>query len=628
MISRDAIIAAALGCCIAVLYLLTVAPGVQYTDSGELAAACVTFGVAHPTGYPLFTLLGHVWTLLPWTSPVFGLNVLAALLVAKGVGLSFMVVRRMCVRALPALASHTQEIIAAGTALLIGCSATVWAQATSIEVYALNFMLLVATLYATLRSIENDSHHRWTMLAGLMFGLMLANHISSVTLAPGLVLLWLSGDEPFARRIRGWKHLLFPAVAALALYAILPLRSAQEPPINWGMVHRDMHAFLYHVKGKQFGVWLYESKTAFTTNVRLFWNLLTAQLLWIGLLPMLLGIVAMLRSSRRTGLALLALIVGNLGISLGYGIPDIDAYFIPSLTILTMLVGVGIATLSQRLRPALVIAAVPAVLAVVVAGTTFAHQDRSHHEAVDGYTDWAMANIEPRAVILTRQWDYLCSSLWYRQQALGMYSDVVIIDKELLRRTWYAPYLLQRYPDVFQRIQPTVDAYMAYLDVFEREPEKFELDPSKLDRSQRGKIAEHQRNIQAIQERFVALIDAIVRADSTRPVYVTAELLNEPEPLLPEYQRIPAGPFVRLMQPGQPQRQSIVGLDRMMSVLTRPQQRLDSALQLFTLSQIGANAFYQLDGLRDTSGFRRYRSIAERIHPSHPFTRQLQSVIP
>ena len=628
MISRDAIIAAALGCCVAVLYLLTAAPGVQYTDSGELAAACTTFGVAHPTGYPLFTLLGHAWSLLPWSSPIAGLNILAALLVASGVALTYLVARVLVARVAPTRDVRAHDLVAAGTALLVGCSATVWAQATSIEVYALNFVLLAGTLYATLRSIESDNHHRWTMLAGLMFGLMLTNHVSSVTLAPGFVLLWLSGSQPRSARLRAWKHLVFPAVAALALYAILPLRSAQEPPINWGMVHRDMHAFLYHVKGKQFGVWLYESKAAFNANVRLFWNLLTAQLLWVGLLPMLVGVIALVRQSRGMGLALLALIAGNLGISLGYAIPDIDAYFIPSLTVFTLLVGLGIASLAQRLRPTLLIASLPLLLAGAVGTTEFSKQDRSHHEAVDGYTDWAMANIEPRAVILTRQWDYLCSSLWYRQQALGMYADVVIVDKELLRRTWYAPYLAQRYPDVFGRIQPAVDAYMAYLDIFEREPEKFEVDRVKLGRAGLADLAEHQQNVQIIQQRFVGLIDAILRADTSRPVYVTPELLSEQEPLLLDYQRIPAGPFVRLVKPGQQQRESTEGIERMMSVISQPKQRLDSTLQMITLSQLASNAFYQLDGRLDTVGFRRYREIAKRIHSSHPITRQLQSVLP
>ena len=628
MISRDAIIAAALGCCVAVLYLLTAAPGVQYTDSGELAAACTTFGVAHPTGYPLFTLLGHVWTLLPWSSPIAGLNILAALLVASGVALTYLVARVLVARVAPTRDVRAHDLVAAGTALLVGCSATVWAQATSIEVYALNFVLLAGTLYATLRSIESDNHHRWTMLAGLMFGLMLTNHVSSVTLAPGFVLLWISGSQPRSARLRAWKHLVFPAVAALALYAILPLRSAQEPPINWGMVHRDMHAFLYHVKGKQFGVWLYESKAAFNANVRLFWSLLTAQMLWIGLAPMAIGIVTLLRQSRVMGLALLAVVIGNLAISLGYGIPDIDAYFIPSLAVLTLFAGVGAAALAQRIGKQLVVAALPLILALAVGATEYTKQDRSHHEAVDGYTDWAMANVEPRAIILTRQWDYLCSSLWYRQQALGMYADVVIVDKELLRRTWYAPYLAQRYPDVVSRIQPAVDAYMAYLDIFEREPEKFEVDRVKLGRAGLADLAEHQRNVQIIQQRFVGLIDAILRADTSRPVYVTPELLSEQEPLLLDYQRIPAGPFVRLLKPGQQQRESTEGIERMMSVISQPQQRLDSTLQVITLSQVASNALYQLDGRLDTVGFRRYRDIAKRIHGSHPITRQLQSVLP
>ncbi len=609
------------------LYLLTIAPGVQYTDSGELAAACVTFGVAHPTGYPLFTLLGHVWTLLPWSSPVFGLNVLAALLVAKGVALTYMVARTLGARVASAANTTVHEIVAAGTALLVGSSATVWAQATSIEVYSLNFVLLAATLFATLKGCT-EQQHRWTMLAGLMYGLMLTNHLSSVFLAPGLILLWCSGEQPVRERLRGWMYLVLPAVAALALYAVLPLRSAQNPPINWGLVHRDLHAFLYHVKGTQFGVWLYESKAAFNAHVQLFRTLLTSQMLWIGLLPMLVGIVALLRSSRVTGLALLALITGNLAVSLGYAIPDIEAYFIPSLTILTLFMSVGMVVITQRIRLPLVAAAVPLVMAITAVATGYSNQDRSHHEAVDGYTDWAMSSVEPRALILTRQWDFLCASLWYRQQALGMYPDVVVVDKELLRRTWYAPYLTQRYPDVFGRIQPSIDAYMAYLDVFERNPEKFELDRLKLGRSGLVNLAENQRNVKAIQERFVALIDAILRADTTRPVYVTAELLNEPEPMLMEYQRIPAGPFVRLLRTGARQRESTAGIDRMMSVLAQPRQRLDSSLQMFTLSQIGSNAFYHLDGLRDTSGFRRYREIAVRIQPEHPFTRQLLSVLP
>ncbi|MCX7929820.1 MAG: DUF2723 domain-containing protein, partial [Chlorobi bacterium] len=44
--------------CSGVLFGATAAPDLYYTDCGELAGACATLGVAHPTGYPLLTLLG------------------------------------------------------------------------------------------------------------------------------------------------------------------------------------------------------------------------------------------------------------------------------------------------------------------------------------------------------------------------------------------------------------------------------------------------------------------------------------------------------------------------------------------------------------------------------------------
>ena len=46
-------------------YLFTIAPGVVQIDSGELATVQATLGIAHPTGYPLFTLIGYLFLKLP-----------------------------------------------------------------------------------------------------------------------------------------------------------------------------------------------------------------------------------------------------------------------------------------------------------------------------------------------------------------------------------------------------------------------------------------------------------------------------------------------------------------------------------------------------------------------------------
>ena len=68
------------------VYIITLAPTVWFIDSGELAAVASTLGIAHPTGYPLFTIVGYIFTKLPISSSeVYNLNVMSAFFCALGV---------------------------------------------------------------------------------------------------------------------------------------------------------------------------------------------------------------------------------------------------------------------------------------------------------------------------------------------------------------------------------------------------------------------------------------------------------------------------------------------------------------------------------------------------------------
>ena len=70
-----------------IIYLFTLAPSVVQIDSGELAAVQATLGIAHPTGYPLFTMLGYLFSLIPLPfTKIFQLNILAAIYCSTAVG--------------------------------------------------------------------------------------------------------------------------------------------------------------------------------------------------------------------------------------------------------------------------------------------------------------------------------------------------------------------------------------------------------------------------------------------------------------------------------------------------------------------------------------------------------------
>src|SRR2546430_17664683 len=60
-----------------VLYFLTAARDIVVGDSPELIMAAVTLGVPHAPGYPLFTMLGHLFSVLSFGSVPFRVNLLS-----------------------------------------------------------------------------------------------------------------------------------------------------------------------------------------------------------------------------------------------------------------------------------------------------------------------------------------------------------------------------------------------------------------------------------------------------------------------------------------------------------------------------------------------------------------------
>jgi hypothetical protein len=111
----------------------------------------------------------------------------------------------------------------------------VWGQATVAEVHALNACLvaLIAFLIAPIvfRG-ESISLGCLTLAAGL-WGLSFGNSLTVAALAPLMIVAWWRSRQFGARRYK----LVLPIIAffaGLSIYALVPLRAAQQPPVNWG----------------------------------------------------------------------------------------------------------------------------------------------------------------------------------------------------------------------------------------------------------------------------------------------------------------------------------------------------------------------------------------------------------
>src|ERR1044071_4391102 len=75
-------------------YFLTLAPNETLEDSGELATASFYAGIPHPPGYPFWTVYTYLWTLFPFGSVAWRVELGESFAAAMACGLVGLMVSR------------------------------------------------------------------------------------------------------------------------------------------------------------------------------------------------------------------------------------------------------------------------------------------------------------------------------------------------------------------------------------------------------------------------------------------------------------------------------------------------------------------------------------------------------
>lgn len=299
-----------------VVYLMTLAPSVVEIDSGELAAVQYNLGIAHPTGYPLFAILGWLLSHIPTGMPkILQMNLMATLYCSgaifffassmqtflanyqirtkksgrkksgsksKSKGKSGKKTASQNAGAAPkstqpkATVDKQKKVIrdllanlvavTAGT-LMLAFSQTFWIQSTSVEVYSLHMLLINLTIFFTLRFwFDETGDKKHAILLGVAVGLLFSNHLSSIMLLPGLAVILIA---KFIKNTSTWKNYLMMIGSGAGIlvltYGFLMIRAGMDPILNWGNPE-NMEFLIRHTSGQQFQIWLFESTEASKAN--------------------------------------------------------------------------------------------------------------------------------------------------------------------------------------------------------------------------------------------------------------------------------------------------------------------------------------------------------------------------
>lgn len=528
------------------IYLKTLAPTVTFVDSGELILAARSLGVAHPPGFPFYILLAHAATWLPVGNIAVRVNLFSALAAALAASALALIVAEGSLALRRQKGGEKKNKAAADglflppivAGLMAATSRTLWSYATITEVYALNALLvLAASLFIVSwrrRVIEGGPEPKRALcFSALAFGLGLGvHHVTAGLMFPALIALILatSGLRPF----RGGRALALALCAAsgLLVYIYLPIAASRSPAMNWGDP-RTLERFWWHVTGRQYQIFFSPSLERMLDQLGEFVRLLVREFgpPWFpaGLALALLGLIWLWRRDRAMFYFLALIIAADLAYGLNYEIAeDKDAYYLPAFMAFSVAAGFG----AERLLWLMPRRALAAALLLVPAASLAANLpfcDRSRYFLARDYVYNILSTVREGGLLLTLDWQ-VYSPMLYVRHIEGARRDVIAVDVNLLRRSWYFDYLGREYPELINQARPEVEAFLEDLRNWEKDPRLYERD------------VQLNRRINA---RFYDMILAFVRNHlRSRPVYVTHDVLTQERELaarLSQYEQIPQG---------------------------------------------------------------------------------------
>ena len=201
-----------------VLYVLTMPRTVVLEDDGLFLMAGVHLGVAHPPGYPLYTLIVYLFTQLPFGSVAFLGHLSSAVLGAFACGCVYVCARLLGASLIPALTATW----------LFAASEHFWSQAIIAEVYTLNALSFFGLYALLLYGLRQPQRTGVWIATAIAYGLSLANHWPLMVLStPGLMILIFPIWRTVYRKLPLLLGISLPC-AALP-YAWMVWRSHRDP---------------------------------------------------------------------------------------------------------------------------------------------------------------------------------------------------------------------------------------------------------------------------------------------------------------------------------------------------------------------------------------------------------------
>ncbi|BFZ12455.1 hypothetical protein BsWGS_15494 [Bradybaena similaris] len=447
------------------IYFKCLHPSLPGGDSGELIVAAHEVGVAHPPGYPLFTLLAQLFIrLIPIGSIAWRVNLLPAVCGAVCAFVVYLLIYRLTF-------SCSSSLLGA---CMFSLSRLTWSWSVSAEVFSLNNLLVASLMLAAVKfdTAAQEFLVQRALIGACVCGLCLSNQHTSIVYVTVIV--------PWALH-RLWKSqlLTLPVMVKLAVallcgllpYIYLPVAAHLHiARLTWGD-QRTFVGFLTHLLRVEYGTWdllknhtgqgFFPGLIAYSTHVTREVSLLLA------VLAALSFISVYHRYKRNTSVVTVVFYImlvlylvffcwrANLDIKNPLFLRVVERFWMQADLVVVVLASVTFSDICRliectwhldRLR-------LDMILVLAVIGSHLSNQqlwtacDQSSNFVVHDFAVQTLEAFPSQAIVLTKG-DLPSNSFRYFHMCENIRPDITVFDQEVLTYEWSLPMTRSFYPGI------------------------------------------------------------------------------------------------------------------------------------------------------------------------------------
>lgn len=213
------------------LYVKTLAPTYIPVDSAEFALCMHFWGMCHPPGFPMYVIVGKIFTsLLPFGTVIYRANLMSAVFGALTILLVYLTQVELKVK----------KVFALFFALILSVSSAFWEFSVSADVFTFATFWIAMVFFLSFK--------KRFFPAVFALGLSASHFYISAVLLP--IIYWYF--EGFKFKLRDFLYSSAVFILGFFPQGLMYMRMQQNPEINWAHV-QGMAGFIDYMRRREFG---------------------------------------------------------------------------------------------------------------------------------------------------------------------------------------------------------------------------------------------------------------------------------------------------------------------------------------------------------------------------------------